>query len=152
MYPSLEPEVIPVRVSRKLILAFAAIFVVGLLAGFVLAQNFADTKVSVFLKNAADPDAMATHIDQNNVKFYQLSADQMAAIKPLTRAYTQKIYEARNQFASAVVAAMDDYHSKVAAQMTPAQRDAYAKANEDRKKRLSALLFLNQGSPAPAQQ
>ncbi len=137
--------------SRKIVLAFVATFLVGAIAGGLLVWDFTDTTLSGFIKKTSDPDTMAATIDQKNLALFHLTPDQVAATKPMTRAFTQRLYELRNQFAQDVMAAMADYHAKVAAQMTPAQQAVYAKANADRAKRMSALLFLNQSSPPAAQ-
>ena len=137
--------------SRKLRLAFAATFLLGAGAGALVMSNFADQRLSGFMKRTSDPITMAARIDQNNATTYALTSDQKEAIKPLTQAFTNQLYALRNQFAQSVLAAMDDYHGKVAAQMTAEQRALYAKDNAQRKQRVSQMLLVNQGSPSPAQ-
>ena len=146
-----EREVASVLPSRKIAAAFAAIFLMGALAGGLVTWDLTDTKLSGFMKKTTDPDSMAARIDQKYVKDYQLTPDQQSRIEPLTKDMTQHLYRIRSQFAVDIISTLDDYHGKVAELMTPTQREAYEKANAERKQRMSSMLLLNQSSPTPSQ-
>jgi hypothetical protein len=154
MYRSLEagaegPLTFP---SRKLGWAFVAIFIIGFLVGGLVVWDFStDNQLPTFLKKTSDPINMAARIHSKYVADYQLNPDQMTKIDPLTLDMTQKLFQLRNQFASDVLTTMDDYHAKASVYMTPAQQALYDKANADRKQKMSAMLFLNPGSPSPVQ-
>ena len=137
--------------SRKITAAFAAVFLVGVLVGGLIGMDLTDTQLSGFLKRTSDPDGMVTRIDQKYLKDYQLTPDQQARIEPLTRTMAQRLNQIRTQFGVDVIATVDDYHAKVAEQMNPSQREAYEKANIDRKKRMNSMLLLNESSPSPGQ-
>ncbi len=130
--------------SRKITAAFAAIFIIGVLVGMLIAWDLADTKLSDFMKKTGDPTSMVARIDQKYSKDYQLTPDEQSRIHPLTKEMAQHLYQVRQQFGMDILATLDDYHQKIGEQMTPAQREAYDKANADRKKRMSAMLLLDQ--------
>src|SRR5271167_4658180 len=139
MYRSLEtraegPMTFP---SRKIVWAFAAIFLIGALVGGLVVWDLTDNQLPTFLKRTGDPISMAARIHQKYVADYQLTPDQMVQIDPMTLDMTQQLFHLRNQFAADVLSTMDNYHAKVSAYMTPAQRVIYDKANVDRKQRMS---------------
>jgi hypothetical protein len=133
--------------SRKIALAFLAIFFVGVLVGGLIVWDVTDTKLSMFMKKTNDPDSMAHRITEKDARDYQLTADEQARIEPLTKDMAQHLYRIRSQFAIDIISSLDEYHRKVAEQMTPSQRAAYEKANAERKIRMSSMLLLNGGTP-----
>ena len=137
--------------SRKITAAFIAIFFIGAMAGAIIEWDLTDSKLPNFLKKTGDPASMADRINKRNAKDYQLTPDQQSRIEPLTKEMTERLYQLRHQFGVDVISTLDDYHGKVAEQMTPAQREAYGKANEERKKRMSEMLLPDQSSPAQTQ-
>ncbi len=153
MYRSLEigTEVPPALSSRKLAWAFVAIFLIGCLVGGLVTWDLTDTQLPTFLKKTSDPISLTARINDKYTKAYQLTPDQQARIAPITSAMSDRLYKIRNQFATDVISTMDDFHAQVATQMTPDQRAAYEKDNLVRKQKVSAMLFLNQSSPPPAQ-
>jgi hypothetical protein len=60
----------------------------------------------------------------------------------------QHIYQVRHQFGLDMMSTLDDYHQQIAAQLTPEHRAAYDAAVSDRRKKLAALLLLDQSSPS----
>ncbi len=60
----------------------------------------------------------------------------------------QHIYQVRHQFGLDVMSTLDEYHEKIAAQLTPEHRAAYKEAIGAREKKLSSLLLLDQSSPS----
>jgi hypothetical protein len=127
--------------SRRLTATFVCIFILGAITGSLIALNFADLRFYNFLKRTNDPAALAQRLDQKLTHDYQLDADEQARIAPLTRGMAQKLYALRRQFGTDVLATLDEAHEKIGAQMNPAQRTAYAKANDDRHKRAIGLLM-----------
>jgi hypothetical protein len=59
----------------------------------------------------------------------------------------QHLYQVRHQFGLDVMATLDDYHQKIAEQLTPEHRAAYEKAVAERRNKLSSLLLPDQSSP-----
>lgn len=137
--------------SRKITAAFIGVFVVGVLVGWLNATSIYETRFSGFLNRTGDPVNLANRFNQKYTMDYQLSADQQAKIAPLTQDVAQRLYQLRHQFGADIISTLDDFHAKVAEQMTPDQRAAYAKANEDRKKRMTALLLSDPPSAKQGQ-
>jgi uncharacterized membrane protein len=137
--------------SRKISAIFVATFLIGALAGGLATWDMTDTKLSGFLKKTSDPDSMTTRINQKNLKDYQLTPDEQSRIEPLTRAMAQRLYQIRRQFAVDILSTLDDYHQKVSEQLSATQREAYDKATVERKKRMSSMLLLDQGSSGQGQ-
>jgi hypothetical protein len=135
--------------SRKVVAAFVAVFVMGAIVGVLNESLFYDMRFPRFLSGTNDPASMTTRINQNLVKKYNLSDDQQKKIAPLTQAMAQRLYQLRRQFGADFIATLDDYHEKVAAEMTPNQRADYAKLNEERRKRAMDMLLPDQ-APAPS--
>jgi len=137
--------------ARKIIAAFIGVFLMGALVGWLVALDLTDTKLSHFFQTTSDPDSMAARINQKYVKDYQLTPDEQSRIAPLTEEMTRQLYQDKRQFGIGVMATLDDYHGKIAEQMTPDQRALYEKANDERKKRMNSMLLLDQTSPAQGQ-
>jgi len=129
--------------SLKVALAFLAVFLIGGVAGGLVAINFSDLRFSKFLHRANDPAAMTARISQKLAEEYHLDQDQQARIAPLTREMAERLHSLRQQFGNDVLDTLDAYHRKVADQMTPQQREAYATINEERRRRAAAMLLDN---------
>jgi hypothetical protein len=127
--------------SRRLAAAFICVFILGALAGGLLSLNIADLRFYNFLNRTNDPASLAIRLNEKLAKDYQLSADEQTRIAPLTREMAQNLYVLRRKFASDVLATLEDSHRKISAQMTPAQQEAYQKANGDRRKRAVSMLM-----------
>jgi uncharacterized membrane protein len=127
--------------SRKLTAAFISVFLLGAIAGALLYMNFVDLRFSNFLNRTNDPASLALRLDQRLAHDYHLSADEQQHIAPLAREMAQHLYDLRRKFASDVLATIDQTHEEIGQQMTPDQREAYQKDNEDRRKRAVAMLM-----------
>jgi hypothetical protein len=127
--------------SRKLAAMFLCVFVLGAAAGALLEINFADPRFSTFLNKTSDPTALAQRVDKRLISQFQLDADEQKRIAPLTQEMAQNLYQLRRKFATDVFAITDAAHQKIAAQMTPAQRDAYVKDLVARRQRAVAVLM-----------
>jgi hypothetical protein len=127
--------------SRKLAAMFFCVFVLGAVAGGLLDMNLKDTRFSSFLTRTSDPASLAQRLDKKLAKQYQLDADEQAKIAPLTQEMAQNLYQVRRKFADDVLAALDDAHAKIGAQMTPEHRAAYARDNLGRRQRATAMLM-----------
>jgi hypothetical protein len=132
--------------SRKITAAFAGVFFIGTMIGGLVMMDYTDTRLSRFLNNTSNPEIMAARINQKYRTEYQLTSEEQARIEPLVREMAQHLYQERRQFGADIMGTLDDYHQKIAEQMTPEQRAAYGKVNDERKKRISSLL-LNEFSP-----
>lgn len=135
--------------SRRLTATFVGVFILGAITGSLIALNVADLRFSNFLKRTNDPASLAQRLDAKLAHDYQLDADEQARIRPLTHDMAQKLYGLRRQFATDVLATLDEAHQKIGAQMNPVQRAAYAKANDDRHKRAVGVLMPDPG-PSPS--
>ena len=136
------------RPSRKIAAAFAGVFLVGGLVGGLVESTFHDVRLTHFFDSTTDPKKMAVKINQKYLVEYSLTPDEQARITPIVQDMAQRLCLTRRQFGVDILATLDDYHTRIGQQMLPAHRDAYQKANVDRKKRMSAILRLD--SPVPA--
>lgn len=129
--------------SRKVAGAFLGVFLIGAIVGGLLVTTFQDLRLSHFLVSTSDPKSMAAHINQKYVREYNLTADEQARIAPLTQEMTQRLYLTRRQFGVDIIATLDDYHRQIGDRMLPEHREAFQKANEDRRKRMGGMLLLD---------
>jgi hypothetical protein len=134
--------------SRKIGAAFLGVFLIGAVVGGLLVTAFQDMRLPRFLTQTGDPKTMAARINQKYITEYHLTADEQARVAPLVGEMTQKLYVTRRDFGVDIIATLDDYHRKIGDQMTPDHRLAYEQANEERKKRMSAMLLLDSSSAA----
>ena len=139
------------RLTRKITAEFIGVFLIGALAGGLVTWSYTDTRLSTFMSRTNDPDSMVARIDKKYADEYHLTPDEQSRIEPLTKEMTRRLYQIRRQFGVDVIATLDDYHGKIAEQMDPTQREAYEKANEERKKRMSVMLLPDQSSPTQEQ-
>jgi hypothetical protein len=140
------------RVSRKLIGEFAAVFLIGAIVGGLLVWDYTDTTLSRFMSKSSDPDSVIVNrINQKYVQEYHLSPDELNRIQPLIKEMAQHTSQIRRQFGVDILANLDDYHEKIAQQLTPEHRAAYEKAIQEKRKQLSALLLPDQDSPDQGQ-
>jgi len=70
-------------------------------------------------------------------------------VQPTIQEMAQHIYQVRHQFGIDVISTLDEYHQKIAEQLTPEHRAAYEKAVADCKVKLTSMLLPDQGSPSP---
>jgi hypothetical protein len=135
--------------SRKLALAFAGVFLIGAGVGGLLVFTLQDMRLSKFLTHTGDPKSMALRLSQKYAREENLTPDEQARIAPLTRDMADRLYQLRRRFGLDIVATLDDYHQRIGAQMTPEHRRLFDQANEERKKRMSAMLLLEPAPPDP---
>ena len=137
---------VAMRTSRKLIVEFAAVFLIGAIVGGLFVWDYTDTTISQFMSRTNDPDSViVSRINQKYTTEYHLSPDELNRIQPLVKEMAQSISQIRRQFGVDILAAQDEYHEKIAQQLTPEHRAAYEKATQERRKQLSALLLPDQG-------
>jgi hypothetical protein len=137
--------------SRKLAAMFLCVFGLGAVAGALLEINFGDPQFSTFLNKTSDPAALAQRVDKRLASQFHLDADEQTRIAPITKEMAQNLFDLRHKFALDVLATIDTEHGKIAAQMTPAQRDAYLKDIATRRARAVAVLMPPTANGTPAQ-
>jgi hypothetical protein len=134
------------RTSRKLIGEFAAVFLIGVIVGGLFVWDYTDTTISQFMSKTSDPDSViVARINQKYATEYHLSQDELNRIQPLVLEMAEHTSQIRRQFGVDILANADQYHEKIAQQLTPEHRAAYEKATQERMKQLSALLLPDQG-------
>jgi hypothetical protein len=133
--------------SRKLAAMFFCVFVLGAVAGGLLVYDLSPMRFADFLNRTTDPDYIAQRVDKKLAAQYHLDADEQARIAPATRELGQRLFQIRQKFASDVLAALDVSHAKIAAQMTPQQRDAYLN-DMAVKRQQHVIMLMPPGSPA----
>jgi uncharacterized membrane protein len=130
------------RPTRKIIAEFIGVFLIGAVAGGLVTKSYTGTELTTFMSKAADkPDAIVARMNKKYADEYHLSPDEIAKIQPLVQELAQHIYQVRHQFGLDIMSTLDDYHAKIAEQLTPEHRDAYEKAMADRHKKLGSMLL-----------
>jgi hypothetical protein len=143
---------VAMRASRKLIGEFVAVFLIGVIVGGLFVWDYTDTALSQFMSRTNDPDSVIVNrINQKYTTEYHLTPDELNRIQPLVREMAEHTSQIRRQFGVDILANADNYHEKIGQLLTPEHRAAYEKANQERKKQLSALLLPDQDSPDQAQ-
>lgn len=132
--------------SRKLAVMFFCVFTLGGVAGALLAMNLGSMRFSAFLNRTGDPASLALRLDKKLAAQYHLDPAEQAKIAPVTKEMARNLYQIRRTFADNVLAALDDAHAKIGAQMTPEHRAAYQKDNVARHQ-LAAAMLLPSASP-----
>lgn len=127
--------------SRKLAAIFFCVFVLGAVAGGLVVYDTSPMSFSDFLNRTNDPDSLAQRIDKKLTAKYQLDSDEQARIAPITHDLAQNLFQIRQKFGTDVLATLDAAHAKIAAQMTPAQRDAYLKDVQAKRQQHAAMLL-----------
>jgi hypothetical protein len=140
MLPTMRP-------TRKIIADFVGVFLFGALAGGLVTWSYTDTQLSSFMSRTNDPDSMVARIDKKYVEDYHLTSDEINRIQPTVKEMAQHIYQVRHQFSLDMMTTLDDYHQQIAAQLTPDHRAAYEAAIAEHRKKLAAMLLLDQSSP-----
>jgi hypothetical protein len=133
--------------SRKLAATFFAVFALGAVVGGLVVYNMGTTRFSTFLDRTSDPDSLAQRIDKKLAAQYHLDDGEQQRISPITREMAQDLFQERRDFATKVLATIDESHAKIAAQMTSDQRAAYLKDNELRRQRAAAMLLPSSNAP-----
>ncbi len=137
--------------SRKLAAMFLCVFLLGGVAGGLIVYNMSPMRFSDFLNRTGDPDDFSQRLDKKLAAHYHLDADEQARIAPATRELGQNLFRVRQTFAHDVLATLDAAHQKIAAQMTPDQRDAYLKDMAAKRQQHMAMLLPPGGSAGSAQ-
>src|SRR5271163_4446911 len=133
------------RPTRKIILEFIAVFLIGAVAGGLITSSYTDTQLVSFMSRTNNPDNLAVRITKKYGEEYQLTPDELRRTQPLIKEMAGHIFQVRHQFGLDIIATLDVYHQKIAAQLTPEHRAAYEKTTAERKLKLAGLL-LDQSS------
>jgi len=136
------------RPTHKIISEFIGVFLIGALAGGLVTWSCIDKQASTFMSRAADkPDSIVARINKKYADEFHLTPDELTRIQPIINEMAQHTYQVRHQFGLDFMTSFDDYHQKIAAQLTPEHRAAYEKAIAERRAKLSSLLLPDQSSP-----
>jgi len=136
------------RPTRKIVAEFVGVFLIGALAGGFVAWRMTDTSLTSFMSRTNDPDAFVARINKKYAEEYHLTPDELNRIQPTVKEMAQHIYQVRHQFSLDMMSTLDDYHHQIALQLTPDHREAYEAAIAEKRKKLAALLLLDQSSPS----
>lgn len=137
----------PMRPTRKIVAEFIGVFLIGGLAGGVLTWAYTDTQLSSFMTRSNSPEGLVARISSRYETDYHLTPEEMQKIQPDIAAMARHIYLVRHQFGVDILSTLDEYHGKIAAELTPEHRAIYEAAQADRKKKMTAMLL-----PDPAVQ
>ena len=138
--------------TRKIIAEFIAVFLIGALAGGFVTWSYTDTQLSTFMSRTNDgPDNMVARLNKKYADEYHWTPDEISRVQPQVKEMAQRIYQVRHQFGLDIMSTLDEYHEKIAAQLTSEHRAAYEKITGERKKKLSGLLLPDQSSPSQGQ-
>lgn len=137
------------RGTRKIIAEFVGVFVIGGLAGGLLTWSYTDRELTSFMSRTNNQDKLVERITKKYTDEYHFSPEELARIQPLILEMAQHVYQVRHRFSVDILAVGDEYHQKIAEQLTPEHRTVYEKAIADRRQQLTSLLQLDQTSPTP---
>ena len=136
------------RPTRKIIADFIGVFLIGALAGGLVTWSYTDTRLFTFMSRTNDPDSMVARINKKYADEYHLTPDELNRIQPTIKEMAQHVYQVRHRFGLDIMPTLDEYHQKIAAQLTPDHRAAYEKSIAERKKKLTSMLLPDQSSPS----
>ena len=137
----------PMRPTRKFVAEFMGVFLIGAVAGGLVTWSYTDRQVSTFMSRSTDPDSMVARLNKKYVDEYHLTPDELNRIQPQIKEMARDIHQVRHQFGLDIMATLDKYHEKIAAQMTPEHRAAYEKDIAERRNKLNSLMLPDQSSP-----
>ncbi len=103
-----------------------------------------DAKLSQFMSRTNDADQMIARINDKYRNEYHFTQEELDRIQPTVKELAEHVSQVRHQFGVDIIATLDTYHEKIAAQLTPEHRAAYEKANAEREKQISHMLLLDQ--------
>jgi uncharacterized membrane protein len=129
------------RPTRKIVAEFIGVFLIGSLAGGLVTWSYTDTQLSSFMSRSNSPESMVARINLKYESDYNLTPEELNRIQPDILAMARHIYLVRHQFGLDILSTLDEYHHKIAAQLTPEHRAAYEAAQEARKKKMTAMLL-----------
>jgi uncharacterized membrane protein len=139
------------RSSRKVIVEFIGVFLIGTLVGGIVVYDWTDTTLMKFMTKTNDANTLASRLTEKYVEAYHLTPDEMTRIQPLIKEMAENVSQVRHQFGVDIIGTLDKYHEQISAQLTPDHRAAYDKANADRKKQLQTMLLLDPSPSDPGQ-
>jgi hypothetical protein len=100
------------------------------------------------MSRSNDPaESIVARITKKYADEYQLTPDELNRIQPEIKEMAQHIYQVRHQFGVDIMATLDDYHQKIAEQLTPEHRAVYEATIAEHRKKLAGLLLPDQSSP-----
>jgi uncharacterized membrane protein len=136
------------RPTRKIISEFIGVFLIGAVAGGLVTWSYTDTQLSTFMSRTnGGPDSIVARLTKKYADEYHLTPDELNRIQPEIREMAQHVYQVRRQFGVDIMATLDEYHQKIAEQLTPEHRAAYEAAIAEHRKKLAGLLLPDQSSP-----
>ena len=125
----------PMRPTYKIVAEFFGVFLIGGLAGGLLEWSYTDTQLSTFMSHSTSPEGMAQRIDSKYETDYHLTPEEMEKIRPDIVAMARHVYLVRHQFGLDIISTLDDYHTKIAAQLTPEHRRRTQRPRRSAKRR-----------------
>ncbi len=132
------------RPSSKVIAEFIGVFLVGALVGGLIERDWMDTSLNQFMLRTNDPNTLVQRLTDKYANQYHFTNDEMTRIGPLIQEMAQKTSQIRHQFGTDIINIMDEYHTKISAQLTPDHAAAYLKAWQDRRQQIREMLLLDQ--------
>src|SRR5476651_207020 len=132
--------------TRKIVVEFIGVFLIGALAGGLVTWSYTDTQLTTFMSRTNNPDSMVARMNKKYTDEYHLTADELSRIQPTIKEMAQHVYQVRHQFGVDIMSTLDDYHQKIAEQLTPEHRVVYEKAIAERRQKLNSML-IDQSSP-----
>jgi len=155
------------RPTRKIIVEFIGVFLIGAGAGGLATWSYtdtelsgmqisdagpprppaSDTQLSTFMSRTNDADSMVARMNKKYADEYHLTPDELSRIQPTIKEMARHIFQVRHQFGLDIMSTLDDYHQKIAEQLTPEHRAVYEKAIDEHRKKLNSMLLLDQSSP-----
>lgn len=124
----------------KVVLALVALFAFGAATGTVITLKV----VKRVIEGRTNPERMSQSLLQEYQRRLQLSPEQADKIRPILQRTGREMWELRTEMAGRTFQVIRASHEEIAAELTPEQREEFARLNREMRERLRL-----QGPPGP---
>lgn len=124
----------------KVILALLALFALGAATGTVVTLKF----VKRAIEGRTNPERMSSSLLQEYQRRLRLTPEQAEKIRPILQRTGREMWELRSEMAGRTFQVIRASHEEIAAELTPEQREEFARVNKEMRER-----YRQQGPPGP---
>lgn len=124
----------------KVILALMALFGLGAATGTVVTLKF----VKRAIEGRTNPERMSSSLLQEYQRRLRLTPEQVEKIRPILQRTGREMWELRSEMAGRTFQVIRASHEEIAAELTPEQREEFARVNKEMRER-----YRQQGPPGP---
>lgn len=124
----------------KVVLALVALFAFGAATGTVITLKV----VKRVIEGRTNPERMSQSLLQEYQRRLRLTPEQADKIRPILQRTGREMWELRSEMAGRTFQVIRASHEEIAAELTPEQREEFARLNREMRERLRL-----QGPPGP---